>query len=581
MDMKLERYILRFAAAAALLAATSCVEPISKDSLAGDDSRPRVTVTLDVPVDAATKGPAGTNPSISSVWVAEFSASGWFRSWTQAVPVSGHISGTGTSAAKTYTVSLPVSDTEQRFHIVADPPHTNSMTGMSEEEALSSMYTTGGQECFWQRVVVPGGVRGTVVAGEFVATAATQAAFTGLSLVRNTVRINVVSSSASTVVQRYALVNAPGRGYAAPLDMASLSFFPAYMAPATLAFDDVEASYVPRNVEVDVTTDASALTFTNAGTPLFCYERPVPTANPTAVLVGTNRGWYKIEILHGLRYVPLLRNFTYTVDLSTIDFAGEATAQAALDGPALGDVSANLETAALTTISTGGHTLTVGFTDYTSTSTSATTAQLSYSFTPASGTVRVEVIDPGSGAVTASSFSVTGSSGSIDVPLAGAGGSMKKSVIRVTGKATEDSRELYRNVTFRVMGRQELGGGITTSSRAKGGDVKLTIGLSEDLGRSLFPLTIHIEADDNSLTSEDVHLSAESGASLFDSSKRSFHYVKTIIYTDYYDLATKRYTTSFDVDFKRNMTLASGAAATTVRLADADGRFISHDITLP
>lgn len=101
------------------------------------------------------------------------------------------------------------------------------------------------------------------------------------------------------------------------------------------------------------------------------------------------------------------------------------------------------------------------------------------------------------------------------------------------------------------------------------------------LGRSLVQLTGHIEADDNSLTSEDIHLSAESGESLFNSGKRSFHYVKTIIYTDYYKLSTKRYITSFPVAFKRNMTLASGGATTTVRLADADGRFISHDITLP
>lgn len=105
--------------------------------------------------------------------------------------------------------------------------------------------------------------------------------------------------------------------------------------------------------------------------------------------------------------------------------------------------------------------------------------------------------------------------------------------------------------------------------------------LEEDLGRSLVPLTVHIETDDNSLTSEDIHLLAESGDSLFDSDKRNFHYVKTIIYTDYYNLSTKRYTTSFDVAFKRNMTLASGGATTTVRLADADGWFISHDITLP
>lgn len=556
-----------------VLVASSCAEQPLVDAA---DGRPRVAVTFGIPADVVTKGAAGDAPAISSVWVAEFSASGWFRSWTQAEPVDGHIGATGSAGARAYTVSLPVSDADQRFHIIADPPHTNSMTGMSEEEALSSMYTTGGQECFWQRVVVPGGVRGHIVAGSFVATDATQAAFASLSLVRNTAKIIVRSSTSSPRVLRYALVNTPVRGYAAPLDMSSLSFSEQYQDPASLSFDAVRASYVPRSVNVATTTDASSLSFTTAGTPLFCYERQTPSADPTTVLVETDLGWYKVEILHGMQYVPILRGFTYVVDLGGIDFAGEATAQAALEGTALGDVSANLETASLTTVSSGGHSLTVGFTDYTST-TAGDVAHLSYSFTPTTGSVRVELLDAGSGAVTASSFTATGSSGTVDVPLASPGTSMKKSVLRVTGQATADSRELYRNVTFRVMGRQELGGSAVADGGDKDDDVTVTVTVPEDLGTSLFPMTLYVEADDNGLTSNDSRLSVESGASLFDASKRSFHFVYSIIYTDYYDIHTKQYTTSFTLHMKRNR---AATGITTIRVEEASGRFVAHQMTL-
>lgn len=556
------------------LLAASCVESLPQ--AAEDDARPRVAVTFGVPDDPVTKGAAGEQPSISEVWVAEFSSSGWFRSWTKAEPVSGHITQTGSAGAKTYTVNLPVSDADQRFHIVADPPQTPSMTNMAEEEALSSLWTASGNECFWQRIVVSGGVRGRMEGGNFVATPETQAAFSSLALVRNTALVRVISSTGSPSITQYALVNAPVKGYVAPLDMGTMAFSSQYQNPATLSFADVRAGYTPRYVDIAKTTTASSLQYRSSG-PLPCYERPVPTADPTAVLVQTSRGWYKVEILHGVQYVPLLRGFTYTVDLGGIDFDGEPTAQEALDGPSIGDVSASLETASLKTVSAGGHSLTVGFTDYTATA-SGDVAHLSYQFIPATGTVTAELIDAGSGAVAAgTTFTVSGSSGTLNIPLTAPAGSMKKSVVRISGQANATSLVLYRNVTLRVMGQLSLSGDVTAAGTAKGSAVDLTVTLPPDLGSSLFPMTICVEASDNSLTSDDASLSTESGPSLFGGTARSFHFVKMILYTDYYDAMTKQYTQDFSIGMKRNI---ASQGTMTIRLADQLGQLGSCDLTL-
>lgn len=592
-----------------LLGAAACNEPNLVDQPIGEDG-PLVTVLLNVQLPEAVATKAMSNaPQIESVWVAEFGAAGYFKRWVKAEPVDGHITTNGNELrAKAYTVQLPISGAEQRFHIIAGlygasevPP---TFTGQTEVEAINSIETTNGQCAYWQRIVVPNGIRGTKDGEQYIVTPESQAYFENVPLVRNFAKVVFENAAKAFTVVQYALVNAPASGKVAPYDATTHSFVEAYDKAHVeeLSFERLYnegAGYKPQNVNVPKTTDVNSLTFKRPGDSdpyLYMYERPLPKSNPTCVLVELKNGsryeWFKIELLDLSRYVPIYRDFEYRVNVYYIDGTGETSttqgnmtaAQKALDGPAFGDVSASLETASLTTITDGVSTLTVGFTDYTSDNTAGETKPLTYTFTTTqaspSPTITVELLDAGSGAVIASSFtpySGSATSGTVNVPLAAATSTLKKSVVRVSGKASDNARLLYRNINFRVLGPQDFGTGSSLTGGATiNSEVTLTLEIPEDLGQSIFPLTFLIEAADNSLSATDSDLPVQTGTSPFGTGKKTFWFVKTLNYSDYYK--DGNYITSIVCNFKRNKTVSSGS--TTVHVKNQEGRFNPKDFTL-
>ena len=598
-----------------LLAVVACNEPLSEVPVEEADG-PLVKVALNVQLPEALLTKAmGYTPSIESVWVVEFGAAGYFKRWAKAEPKDSHISDNGTAGGKAYTVELPISGADQRFHIIAgyfsdtDTPET--YTGSTELEVINSLETSGGDCAYWQRIVVPGGIRGIKqVDGSYRVTTESQAYFNNIPLVRNFAKVAVENVTRAFSIVRYALINVPSSGKVAPYDAATHAFVDGYSAANVGALNFTTLynggnGYKPQDVSIAKTTSVSNLTFktpSDTDPYLYLYERPIPTADPTCLLVelrrdGNNYEWFKIEILNETRYVPVYRDFTYKVNIFSIDGEGEVSttqgdmtaAQKALDGPAFGDVSASLETAGLTTVSDASSSLAVGYTDYISVSTTTTSVSLPYVFTTTesgnSPTVTIELRDAGSGAVLSTFTGVTdqavtsGTEYSISVPLAAAGGSLKKSMVRVSAKASSTSRELYRDVYFRVMGKVDF----ESSSSISGGaslnnDVTLTLVLPEDLGSSIFPLTFHIEASDNSLSATDSDLPVQTGASPLGTGKNTFWFTKTIAYSDYYNRTTKEYTTSFDCHFKRNKTVTSGT--TTVSVMDPGAHFNTKTFTL-
>lgn len=558
---------------------------------------PLVTIEFDVQLPEAleTKAAWGNTPTITDVWVLEFGAAGYFKRWAQATPTNGHITANGEAGRKTYRVELPMSSAEQRFHIIANPPTTETFIGMTEVEVVNSLQTTNGNCAFWQRIVVPNGIRGTKDGDHYVATAESQAYFSVVPLIRNFAKVIVRSTSGTNTgkILQYALVNVPTSGKVAPYDITGHQYVGPYTDIAhigDLSFNTLYNNgrgYMPQDVTLKDIATASTTTYstltwktpTSADPYLYMYERPLPTDNPTCVVVQIqDRGWYKIEILAEGKYVPIYRDFTYSINIDAIDGDGEATVAEALAGPAFGDVSASLETESMTTISDGKSRLTVGFTDWVEVSTTAKTVSLSYDFTyPSDATnprVTVEVQDV-SGAVT-SVGTVSGTSGTLSVNLAGnTTTSPKKSVVIVSG-VTDNYRTLYRKVYFRVVGRLELGNGSISGGSSMGDAVTLTLELPTDLGSSLFPLTLLIEADNNSLSANDSDLPVQIGTSPI-SNVNTFWFAKTITYSEYYNRSTKVYTTQFPCHFKRNKNVSG---TTTITVYDEHGRFGNKEYTL-
>ena len=159
---------------------------------------------------------------------------------------------------------------------------------------------------------------------------------------------------------------------------------------------------------------------------------------------------------------------------------------------------------------------------------------------------------------------VTFSCRSICTLTLGPNNTMKKSVLRVAAKASESSRELYRDIYVRVIGPTDIESATATySGLTKGSTVTVNLTLPQDLGRSLFPMTLFFEADDNSLSAVTEDISVERGTSKFNG-KNTFYFVKTIAYSDYYEDGYKTLD-PFVFEFNKAVT-----AAPNIKVWDAD-----------
>ena len=208
-----------------------------------------------------------------------------------------------------------------------------------------------------------------------------------------------------------------------------------------------------------------------------------------------------------------------------------------------GDVSANLETASLTQISDGTSTLYVSYTDYThvldGTETSDPTYTLYYKFDTNPYSLTAELTGTDAVKSVGTEYDVTSGDyagwKAVDLTLNKGATGIAKSLITVKGAASEGSRPLYRKVYVRVMGTQDLALDVDGSSSSKDSPVTVSVTFPEDLGRSLFPVNLYIETENNTLSSDDPKLSALTGPSQFSSKsgKNTFYFVRTVGYSEY------------------------------------------------
>lgn len=560
--MKKTLYIL-----AVLLGSLACskqfVEPVNEEA---QDERPTVTVhfSVDVPEAMGTRGAMANTPNIESLWVIEFGASGYYKGWFQCV--AENVNANGEAGKKGYSVELPISDNDQTFHFIANPPSTPSYLNQTEIDVINSMTTTGGEAAFWQKIKVVGGVRGIKQTdGSYEPTAETSAKFALIPLIRNFAKISVTSTNSNISVIEYALVNVPEKGYVAPYDTKSFDFAEPYTNISDLSLANL-ANYAPEEVNITKITNAADLEWVTAasGESLYMYERPVPTENPTCIVVHASNGgteyYYKIELLNEkMVHVPIYRDFAYTIDMASVgNEAGETSAQAALDNAPFGDVCANLETASLTQIADATSTLYVGTTDYTYALTGGETSNpvftLFYKFetTMPDAAPFVTLSDPTGNAIVSvgeerDATAAEGYAGwkAVDITLNKEVSGIAKSLLTVSGYPVEGGRPLYRNVYLRVMGVQDLGVTVSGNTATKGSPVTVKVTLPEDLGASLFPINLYIEAEQNSLSANDPKLSAQTGTSQFNG-KNTFYFIRTVSNAEY--LSNREITCSFQTN---------------------------------
>jgi hypothetical protein len=631
---------------------------------------------------ASTKAAMAEMPAIENLYLAVFSEdNGYLQNW---IPAEiEEIQEIGVNTMVKYKVYLPIT-TNEIFHFIADPPIEQPSFDY-ENDFIKLMVTTDKEGAYWQRVIVPGGVKAAKKSdgtydldenGNYKVDSNSIKNLQRVALVRNYAKIVVKSADESEFkVTQYALGNIPTSGTVAPWNTKTsgeevigfdipyteiLNYMP-QRAPQGdedtdlhvkgRFYDDLTvktqtAGYtgysgtMPADVEFNEDMPTSFVSATAEDNGLYMYERTLPntTQQPTVILMevewqngnslniaGGTKQWYKVELLdNDGEFMPILRHIRYTLSLSGIKESGKTSKEDAWKGSALGNISSSLETAMLNDISDGTSRLLVENLDYTF-FTNVGTTTLDFQFYPdADGTTTVNKTGTyGEETVTitisrrdvdghehAVSNSVTEADVTVithddgtqwgSIPLTinplpeaeeGQEAPVLKSVIRVQGKYGKN-RAIYREVTYTVMGQQQLTDKTTVkgSSDAIDQPVTVTIGIPKDLPSDIFPLQFRIEAKDNNLSTTDPNLPVQDGLSTFEdkqeAGKRSFYYIATIKYTEYkkWNASTSSYDYKTEWPFTLYTTKTSGNG-TDIRLSinsydQADWTFAPKTLTL-
>lgn len=438
-----------------------------------------------------------------------------------------------------------------------------------------------------------------------------------IPFVRNFAEINVTGMTGSNFVpKKFALVNVPTHGYVAPYDTEAGAFAKAYTESVTgssfsgtLTYSGVNGTGYSGTLAgtLDTSMPTSFIDLTGSGNHnAYMYERPLPnTSQPsTCILVGGEYSetgalkdgngltWLLIEVDKDGSYFPIYRGLSYDMRIGTVEGTkGYASPEAAFNAEPIGDISSSVTTATLTQINDGkGTTLWVSYIDYVATWAQTKTIYYTMFYddggniTYLNNTVSASVSHPdpnykaivGDPDLSDVNIYTSGTPDDskqwkkISVELDGSGQSTKRSVLRISGTANS-GKTMYRDVNYRVIDIQHFKygsnilSGTPLADEDSGEETTLTIWLPSDLGYSMFPLTLKIEAQNGNYTTVDA-LPVESGPSLFDPNKNSFYFLKTIEYNDYYNPATHVTTNMFTATFKTTRDGTTSAAGTNATL---------------
>ena len=286
------------------------------------------------------------------------------------------------------------------------------------------------------------------------------------------------------------------------------------------------------------------------------YERPLPTRDATILVVkgtytdpdtGTSyTGYYKIDMMDGGAYLPIMRNFRYEIRITKVNRKGAASVANAISGAGSGDISADISTASQTNLSDGKSALSVSYTELTVPN--GGTYTLGVSFVPdvvghpdeednslitwqlgAAGSTGAVIADEGDVSYDSTTGTMTFTTTAVDEV------NTKKQTIRVIG--TSATSRLYRDVTICLLPQQEMEVSCISEIEAEAGTPQtLTVRIPKDLPESIFPLQFRIEASAKTLTPSAGDLPVDPGTTIVSGqSGNSFQFIKTLTRAQYLD----------------------------------------------
>lgn len=317
----------------------------------------------------------------------------------------------------TYTFSLPITNSSRRIHLIGNGPASipfgrdydvlpsilgDKETGFWQMVTLANVSALQDSDGNYLCPDGNGGYRKREYPTDpYVPTNELDSKFTNVPLIRNWAKIELTAASPDSshfTPYSFAVVNVPKQGTLVPyggdkgfitnykdLSFDKLRKSPYNYAgnlPASVEFDhsipDTNSFKNPTSSLLNPDGRVKAYSATHdADDPMYAaylYERPVPdgTIEPTYLIIYGNyyraddpaltqaekdaggvMCYYKVDLMSGGQYYPVLRNFKYQVRIDEISSRGHKTPEAAAAAAGSADVSADVNASHLPDISDG------------------------------------------------------------------------------------------------------------------------------------------------------------------------------------------------------------------------------------
>lgn len=288
-----------------------------------------------------------------------------------------------TDGKTAFYVILHASSEHRVVHLVANYVPSDYRQ-VEEYSVMRGFSTSGSDDAYWCRIDLPNGIK-TDNTG--VVDSDTKSAFNDVKLLRNFAEIKIKNDAGNLTVLGYYVFNQPASGTVAPWQgLPTDSKDPTENGFATFEgkkySEMTYTGYEPEGVTIkanpeyaaDGSTDSS-FPFLGAGEATYVYEHTYDAngTNPFIIIKAQYNGsttptYYKADLCYKndndeVEYYNLLRNFTYTLTISSVSAEGYSTIWAAVNNPAMNNFLSSAESGDFTNVSAGSSQLFVNTTD--------------------------------------------------------------------------------------------------------------------------------------------------------------------------------------------------------------------------
>lgn len=247
------------------------------------------------------------------------------------------------------------------------------------------------QEAYWGKVEFPDGYTTIDAEGKEQLRSDVQAKLQNVPLIRNFAKITVTENLSNFELLGFEVINAPTSGTIAPWNQTEMKIpelldgntMKGYTAIAPTYNGFVPANVGFRNTEAEVrnmTAQPNQALFSSAAR--YIYEHPYESTRRTYLIIEgnytytdeenvtrTTRGYYKVDIGNPgtdgtFNYYNIIRNINYNIRITQVLSAGSTTVAAAINGAPLNNLIAATETSGMLNVSDGENMLIVNDTNH-------------------------------------------------------------------------------------------------------------------------------------------------------------------------------------------------------------------------